>query len=131
MGYHYPLTAEENPTIECSLNNNEFSPGDSLVAQYDIGNPGPDITVDVYFAFVMPDGAILCISPTRIDFGIFPCTTDVFLHQGYSMEPTSLLSIGVPGGLPVGNYLFAGALSMPGQFQIIGEASLFEFALSD
>jgi hypothetical protein len=131
MGYHYPTMTGQGPVIECSLNDNEFSPGELLVALYDIENPGPDITVDVYFAFVMPDGAILCISPARIDFGIFACMTDVFLHQGYSLEPTSLLSLAVPGGLPVGNYLFAGALSETGRFEVIGDISLFEFALSE
>jgi len=131
MAYHYPLTLEQNPYIECSLNSGEFSPGDLLVALYDIDNPGADITVDVYFAFVMPDGAILCISPARIDFGIFPCMTDVFLHQGYSMEPTSLLSLAVPGGLPVDNYLFAGALTTPGRFEFIGAPSLFPFTITE
>jgi hypothetical protein len=131
MGYHYPLALGQKPIIVCSLNSDEFSPGDLLVALYDIDNPGADITVDVYFAFAMPDGAILCISPARIDFGIFPCCTDVFLHQGYAMEPTSLLSIAVPGGLPVGNYLFAGALSEPGRFEVIGEPCLFPFTITD
>ena len=131
MGYHYPLPAGEDPVIECSLNTDEFSTGDQLVASYEIRNPGLDITVDVYFAFVMPDGAILCISPSRIDFGIFPCMTDVFLFQDYAMEPFSLLSIAVPGGLPAGGYLFAGVLTPPGQFEFIGEPSLFPFIITD
>ncbi len=128
MGYHYPLTSDEGPTIECFLNADEFFPGDQLVGLYDIDNPGPDITVDVYVAFVMPDGAILCVSPTRIDFGIFPYQTDLFLPQGYSMEPTPLVSLGVPGGLE-GDFLFAAALSRPDEFEVIGNLSLFPFTL--
>ncbi|MBN2208101.1 MAG: right-handed parallel beta-helix repeat-containing protein [Candidatus Coatesbacteria bacterium] len=132
MGYHYyPTTTGEGPVIECSLNSNNFSPGDQLFALYQIENPGPDVMVDIYFAFVFPDGAILCISPARIDFGIFPCMTDVLLQQGYSTGATSLLSIGVPGGLPVGSYLFAGALCLPGQFVFIGAPSLFPFIITD
>jgi len=77
----------------------------------------------------MPDGAILCISPDRIDFGIFPCMTDLFLEQGYSTEAETLLDLAVPGGLPIGGYLFAGALSTPSQFEVIGELSLFPFTL--
>jgi len=54
MGYHYPMPLGEGPVIECSLNADEFWPGDQLVATYSIDNSGPDVTVDVYFAFVMP-----------------------------------------------------------------------------
>ena len=129
MGYHYPLTSGEGPVIECLLNADEFSTGDQLVGLYEINNPGAQVTVDVYFAFVMPDGAILCISSTRIDFGIFPCMTDVFLEQGYSMAPETLVDIAVPGGLPDGGYLFAGALSTPGEFAVIGDLSLFAFSM--
>jgi len=129
MGYHYPLGSDEGPTVECSLNAAEFLPGDQLTGEYGIDNAGPDIAVDVYFAFVMPDGAILCISPTRIDFGIFPCMTDLFLEKGYSMEPETLIDLTVPGGLPAGGYLFAGALSEPGRFEVIGDLSLFPFTL--
>ncbi|HUT04216.1 MAG TPA: right-handed parallel beta-helix repeat-containing protein [bacterium] len=129
MGYHYPLTSGEAPVIECSLNAAEFWPGDQLVAMYDIDNPGPDITVDVYFAFVFPDGAILCISPDRIAFGIFPYMMGLFLEQGYSMEPETLVDIAVPGGLPGGGYLFAAALSSPERFEVIGDLSLFAFSM--
>jgi len=37
----------------------------------------------------------------------------------------------VPGVLPTGGYLFAGALSTPGVFEVIGELSLFPFTIAD
>ncbi|MBN1594095.1 MAG: right-handed parallel beta-helix repeat-containing protein [Candidatus Coatesbacteria bacterium] len=129
MGYHYPLGSDEVPTIDCWLNASEFAAGEQLIGMYQISNSGSDITVDVYFAFVMPDGKILCISPTLIDFGIFPCITGLLLEQGYLMSPETLLDIFVPGGLPAGGYLFAGALSTPGQFEVIGEISLYSLSL--
>jgi len=95
-----------------------------------IDNPGPDITVDVYVAFVMSDGAILCVAPPRFDFGIFPYQTDLFLPQGFSQEPSPLVNVTVPGGLE-GDFLFAAALSTPGEFEVIGEPSLFSFTLED
>ena len=64
MGYHYPLGSDECPSIDCLLNDELFFPGDELVSSVGISNPGPDVTVDLYVAFVMPDGAILCVSPT-------------------------------------------------------------------
>jgi len=128
MVYHYPIITGLAPMISCFLNNELFFTGDELVGSVGIENHGPDTTVDVYVAFVMPDGAILCVSPTRIDFGIFPYQTDLFLPQGLSLEPAPFVNMIVPGGLS-GDFLFAAALSTPGEFEIIGEPSLFQFTL--
>ena len=129
MGYHYPIYLG-GPTIECSLNASRFRPGGYLVGSLKVANDGLDIEVDVYVAFVLPDGAIFYATPHGGLIGeIQPWMQYMLLPEGYSYGPAPMFEAIVPGGIPHGDYLFAGALSTPGVFEVIGELSLFPFTL--
>jgi len=129
MGYHYPIYLGE-ATIECSLNASRFRPGDYLVGSLKVANDGPDIEVDVYVAFVLPDGAIFCITPHGGLIGeILPWIRYMPLPENYSFGPAPMFQTTVPDGLPFGDYLFAAALSSPERFEVIGDIALFPFTL--
>jgi len=51
------------------------------------------------------------------------------LPENYSFGPAPMFEAIVPGGLPFGDYLFAAALSTPGEFAVVGDLSLFPFTL--
>ena len=129
MGYHYPLTLPQNPQIECSLNSGEFGAGDTLVGFVEAHNPGPDVTVDAYIAFVLPDGAVVSLTGAGLASGIYPWASNVTLPSGFDLWSTGVFQMTVPD-CP-GSYLFAAALAEPGQFELIGEPSLFAFRITD
>ncbi len=129
MGYHYPLTLDQNPQIECSLNESEFAPGDALVGFIEAHNPGPDVVVDGYVAFVLPDGAIISLTASGLAIGTYPWVSNVVLPSGFDFGPTQVLRTTVPQS--PGDYLFAAALTNPGQFDFIGEPSLFPFSITE
>ncbi|HUT04168.1 MAG TPA: right-handed parallel beta-helix repeat-containing protein [bacterium] len=129
MGYHYLLTFDQNPQIECSLNSSQFAPGDALVGFIEAHNPGPDVSVDAYVAFVLPDGAIMSLTSGGLAIGRYPWISNVVLPSGFDFGPTEVLQITVPKS--PGGYLFAAALAPPGQIEFIGEPSLFPFTITD
>jgi len=129
MGYHYPLTLDQNPEIECSLNESEFAPGDALVGFIEAQNPGPDVAVDVYVAFVLPDGAIISLTSGGLTSGMYPWVSNVVLPSGFDFVPTEVIRTTAPQS--PGDYLFAAALTKPGVFEFVGEPSLFPFTITD
>ncbi len=129
MGYHYTLTLEQNPYTESSLNSSQFAPGDALVGFIEAHNPGPDVSVDAYVAFVLPDGAIMSLTSGGLAIGTCPWVSNVVLPSGFDFGPTEVLRTTVPQG--PGSYLFAAALTNPGQFEFIGDPSLFPFAITE
>ena len=129
MGYHYPLTLAQNPTIECSLNSSEFAPGDALVGRIEAHNPGADVAVDAYVAFVLPDGTIVSLTSGGLAVGTHPWVSNVVLPSGFNFGPYEVLRTTVPRS--PGDYLFAAALTNPGQFEFIGQPSLFPFTITD
>ncbi|MBN1593468.1 MAG: right-handed parallel beta-helix repeat-containing protein [Candidatus Coatesbacteria bacterium] len=130
MGYHYPIYFG-GPTMECSLNATEFSPGSYLIGSLEVANDGPDIQVDVYVAFILPDGMVFCITPNgALTNELTPWMEYMTLPEGCSLGPAPMFESVVPGGIPEGEYLFAAALSAPGSFGLIGELSLSEFSIS-
>jgi len=129
MGYHYPLTLGQNPQIECSLNSGEFAPGDLLVGFIEAQNGGADVAVDVYVAFVLPNGTIISLAAGALTIGIHPWVSNVVLPSGYHFGPSEVFRMTVPD-CP-GSYLFAAALTEPGQFEFIGEPSLFPFTIRE
>lgn len=131
MGYHYTLALGQNPRIECSLNQGQFSTGELLVASLEAQNEGPDAAVDVYVGFILPDGSILCYTGDGFIFGLASWLEGVTLPQGFNFGPTPIFELTIPGGATAGNYIYAAALTKPGLLEFIGEASLFEFALSE
>jgi len=129
MGYHYPPALAQNPYIECSLNESEFAHGDLLVGFIEAQNPGPDVAVDVYVAFVLPDGAIVSLTSSGLTAGIHSWVSNVVLPSGFHFGPSEVLQTTVPHR--PGSYLFAAALTEPGQFEFIGEPSLFSFRIAE
>ena len=136
LGYHYitegePPPPPPNPTIECSLNDTEFSPGDTLVASLSGGNTGQQITVDVYLIIVLPDWS--CFSYTDEGFvpGLAPWLTDLDLPQGYFFGPDIIFQLEIMEGTMTGTYYYVGLFSTPGEFNIIGDPSIVEFTITD
>ena len=129
MGYHYPLTLDHNPQIECWLNSSLFWPGYLLVGFIEAHNPGPELVVDAYVAFVLPDGAIISLTSGGLTIGTYPWASNVMLLSGLDFGPSEVFRTTVPGGR--GSYLFASALTEPGRFEFIGQPSLFPFTITD
>jgi hypothetical protein len=127
MGYHYPL--QQNPYVVCSLNGSEFAPGGVLVGFIEAHNPGPDVAVDAYIAFVLPDGAVISLTGAGLASGIYPWASNVVLPSGLGFGPAEVLRITVPRS--PGSYLFAAALTSPGEFVFIADPSLFPFTIAD
>ena len=129
MGYHYPLTLPESPYVVCSLNASEFRAGDTLVGFIEEHNQGPDVAVDAYIAFVLPDGAIISLTGAGLTMGIYARASNVLLPSGVHFGPAEAFRTTVPQW--PGSYLFAAALTNPGEFVFIGDPSLFPFTISD
>jgi len=127
IGYHYPTAQEQNPYIQCSLNSGEFAPGDMLVGFMEAQNPGPDITIDAYVAFVLPNGAVVSLTAGGLTFGTYAWVANVVLPSGFDFGPSEVLRTTVPQS--PGDYLFAAALTNPGRLEFIGEPSLFPFTI--
>lgn len=94
-------------SLDISLNQTTYDPGDTLAMDVVVGNSGPEPFVDVYLLFVMPGSAA----------ATFGCTTPgdaaiVFITAGFAgaeihcaTEPASTFPrlatlVGLPGGLP-------------------------------
>ncbi|MBN2208560.1 MAG: right-handed parallel beta-helix repeat-containing protein [Candidatus Coatesbacteria bacterium] len=129
MGYHYPVGGDEPPEIECYLNDSQFSPGEHLVGSIEVENYGDGVLADVYVAFVMPDGGIICITDTGLAVGISPWAMGWSLYNGFHFGPEIVISTPVPGGLATADYMFAAALSQHGQLNFIGDLSIFPFSI--
>jgi len=129
MGYHYPLTLPQNPQILCSLNASEFSPGDLLIGSIEAHNPGADVTVDAYIAFVLPNGTIVTLTSGGLAVGTHPWVSNVVLPSGFDFGPYEVLRTTVPRS--PGGYLFAAALTVPGRLEFIGQPSLYPFTISE
>ncbi len=129
IGYHYSPALDQNLRIECWLNESEFAPGDTLVGFIEAQNPGPDVPADVYVAFVLPNGVVVSLTAGGLANGIYPWVSNVLLPSGFHFGPSEVLRTTVPEG--TGSYLFAAALSEPGQFEFIGTPSLFPFRITD
>ncbi|MBN2209368.1 MAG: hypothetical protein JW759_08745 [Candidatus Coatesbacteria bacterium] len=129
MGYHYPLAPQLSPYIESWVNYpGEFAPGDALVGFVEAHNPGADVGVDVYVAFVLPNGAITSLTNSGLTLGTYPWVSNVVLPSGFHFGPTEVLRITVPES--PGDYLFAAVLTEPGRFEFICGPSLFPFTVT-
>ena len=128
MGYHYALALGQNPQIACSLNQSQFSTGELLVASLEAQNEGPDAVVDVYVGFILPDGSILSYTGEGFILGVASWLEGITLLQGFDFGPTPIFELTIPDGA-AGNYIYAAALTKPGLFQFIGEASTFAFTV--
>jgi len=129
MGYHYPTSLNQNPQIECRLNASEFLPGDALVGLVEARNPGPDVTVDVYIAFVLPSGALISLTANGLTNGTHPWISNVTLPGGFDFGLSEVFRTTATHS--PGDYLFAAALTEPGELDFIGEVHIFPFAISE
>ncbi|MCD6328727.1 right-handed parallel beta-helix repeat-containing protein, partial [bacterium] len=95
IGYHYSATP---PTIDCEVSDGSdaqaktldaqpFRPGDTLRALITVENGGLPQWVDIYAAFIMPDGTLLCLVPEGLTMDIAPYLSSMLLPQG--LDPTS------------------------------------------
>ncbi|MBN2207856.1 MAG: hypothetical protein JW759_00950, partial [Candidatus Coatesbacteria bacterium] len=91
-------------------------------------NPGPEIVVDVYVAFVLPDGAVFSLTVSGLAAGVRPWWSNVVLPNGFDSGMVEVFRTDVPKA--PGDYLFAAALSDRGRFEFIGEPSTFPFTIS-
>ena len=128
LGYHYPTDAAGELAIYCYLNDEDFAPGDTLIAQVEVDDPGPEIAVDVYVAVVLPDGAIMCFTGGGFAVGLYPWFSDITLVEGFASGVVTAFESPVPGGMD-GDYLFAAALTEPGTLTYLAGPCIYAFSI--
>jgi len=129
MGYHYPLPGG-GLRIGCSLNQDEFQPGQLLVASVDAENEGPDAVVDVYLGFILPDRSMLCFTTIGFEGGLVPWLVSITLPQGFHYGPAEVFRLLIPESAGPGDYLLGCAFANPGKSASVGDVSLFPFTIS-
>jgi len=128
LGYHYPTDVEGELAIYCYLNDDNFAPGDTLIAQLEVDNPGPEVAVDVYSAIVLPDGAIMTFTGGSFAVGLYPWFSDIPLVEGFKSGVVTVFETPVPGGMD-GDYLFAAALTEPSTLAYLAGPSTYAFTI--
>jgi len=112
MGYHYPIPEDSlDVRIECSLNADEFAPGDPMQCFLAVENEGQEATVDVYVGFLLPDGSVYSLTPGDLTIGVWPWMSDVALPPGFSYGPDIILELIAPGNLEQGVYYYVAAIA--------------------
>ncbi|MCD6326754.1 hypothetical protein J7M28_04265, partial [bacterium] len=111
--------AQPEPSITISTDAELYHAGDTMLVALTYENPGPDISIDIQIACVLPDGSL-------------------YYHKGGDMpEPyiSGLLPSGtfIPGfpvlihdftaDFPTGDYTWLAAFFEPGTMNMIGELS--------
>lgn len=123
MGYHYPIPeALYDVTVECTLNDSRYAVGDLMQGFLTADNRGAEVVVDIYIAFMMPDGAIYSLTPDGIAGGIGAWLSNVTLPPGFT-GPEKVFELVVPGSVEPGLYWCIAALAP--------SASPFEFIAMD
>jgi hypothetical protein len=84
-----------------------------------VQNNGAPVLVDLYAAFVLPDGSIMCYDGAAWQFGMGPWFSSLFIGTGFGAGPDIFSVLVIPGNAPTGEYLFAGALTKPGTTELI------------
>ena len=128
LGYHYPTDVQGELAIYCHLNGESFAPGDNLIAQLEVDNPGSEVAVDVYVAIVLPNGAIMTFTGSSFAVGLYPWFSDVTLVEGFKSGVVTAFETPVPGGVD-GGYLFAAALTEPSTLTYLAGPSTYAFAI--
>ena len=93
-----PAWGQVPPPLELtlSLNQTEFRSGDTLRVGLGARNPGPAVTADFFFGFIVPDGATTCFITNLAPLSV-QC-----LDRTVALQPLPLFAnIQVPGGLAV------------------------------
>ncbi|HUT03844.1 MAG TPA: right-handed parallel beta-helix repeat-containing protein [bacterium] len=129
MGYHYLTSIAD---IKCYLNASQYRVGDTFDLSIRIANPSDEsTTADAYIAIVSPTGQIFCVGDTAFGPGLFPWVAGFEMPGDYLFGPASVLAFQVPQGCPVGTYLAAAALFIPGSMTQMSEMSLVGFEMLD
>ncbi len=116
IGYHY---APVQVAIQSYLNGGSFAPGDSIQCSIAVQNAGPQLWVDLYLAFVLPDGAVAYLVNGGFDADAGPWLTNVALPAGFTFGPATVFELTVPVETPTGQYKFAAALTASGRDYLI------------
>jgi len=128
LGYHYPTDAAGELAIYCYLNDENFAPGDTLFAQVEVDNTGPDVSVDVYVAMVLPDGAIMTLTDAGFAIGLYAWFSDISLAEGFTSGVVTAFETPVPDGME-GDFLFAAALTEPGTLDYLAGPCIYPFSI--
>jgi hypothetical protein len=135
IGYHYSATP---PTIQASVANltspsvppiPHFAPGETLSASIRIENGGLPLWVDIYAAFILPNGTLFCIAPDGLTGDFVAWSTACLLPTDFVSGDIVVFEVQLPDGLPAGAYAFAAALSLTGEFRPIGDIAFSQFAV--
>ncbi len=97
--------------IECGLNGDEFSAGDLLQASFSIRNTGSAAFVDIFFAFILPDGAVVSIIPGGLAYGTWAYYSDVLLPSNFSYGPAPIFTTVIGSSVPPGEYIYVAAMA--------------------
>ncbi|HUT04157.1 MAG TPA: right-handed parallel beta-helix repeat-containing protein, partial [bacterium] len=128
LGYHYPTDVAGELAIYCYLNDGRFAPGDTLIAQLEVDNPGPEVAVDVYSAIVLPNGAIMTFTGGSFAVGLYAWFSDVTLVEGFKSGVVTAFETLLPVGMD-GDYLFAAALTEPSTLTYLAGPSTYAFSI--
>jgi len=135
IGYHYSATP---PTIQASVANltnpsapaiPHFAPGESLSASVAVENGGLPLWVDIYAAFILPDGTLFCVGPDGLTTDLVSWTATSLLPSNFNSGDVVVFEAQMPEGLQEGSYTFAAALSLTGEFRPIGDIAFAGFAV--
>jgi hypothetical protein len=107
----------ESLAVKVTLNQNNLQPGQNLVVGIDVQNPDTQLTVDVFFGALFPDGKTVCFvtqasspscEPTTIDAGpatFPPLVKNLVIPAGLSIYAANALQLALPAGAPSGQYM--------------------------
>lgn len=131
IGYHYPAY----PGAEIELEQDEFTPNETMYVYGSAWNHAPPTFVDVYVGLVRPDGAVWTFGEQGWGLGISPWFRNVELGTGFIQPLQRLLKLPLPTATPAidtpGEYAFAIALPRAGELPAGGDIKLTRFTVLD
>lgn len=118
-GWIIPVSGQttQSLAVKVTLNQNNLQPGQNLVVGIDVQNPDTQLTVDVFFGALFPDGKTVCFvtqasspscEPTTIDAGpatFPPLVKNLVIPAGLSINVANALQLALPAGAPSGQYM--------------------------
>jgi len=132
----YEFSGSTPPALEIDVATDKanYGPGEALQAKIGGRNTGANAVVDVYIAIVTPDGKICCAPSWQA--GITPWIPNFNFPGGYTLSPPVaffdpfFLPCNTPPINVAGGYLFAGALTPPGNFTFLSlDTAAFNFGM--
>ena len=108
-----------------------YHAGSSMDCYLQLANEGPDVEVDIYVCFILPDGAILSYTGESLDYGFFPWLTYYYMENGFDWGPGLIFSAWISEDAPRGHYVYGAAVSTPGGYHTISPESYIWFTVMD